>query len=95
MPKFKVAHVREQGIDLIIIPLEHHFGQKTKAEQDGIIAELQVHATGAGLAGTVVPVWPQGSAMSFIAPHQWHPFFKGISLQWVGLNINKEIFWDD
>ena len=60
MPRFKVAHIREQGIDLIIVPLDAAFGSKTSEDQQEIIAELQLHASGAGLAGTVVPVWNAG-----------------------------------
>lgn len=94
MPRFKVAHVREQGIDLVIVPLDRSFGNKAGNDQSDVIADLQSHATGAGLAGTVVPVWDAGGGrMKFIAPQNWHAFFRGTSLQWVAANINKEIYW--
>jgi len=32
MEKFKVAHYQEQGVALIIIPLEKEFGRKTPSE---------------------------------------------------------------
>ena len=93
MPKFKVAHIKEQGIDLIIVPLESSFHHKPQHEQIEIIDELQTRATAAGLAGTVVPVWMLGNRMGFIAPPNWHPFFKNISWNDVIRNVNKEIFW--
>ena len=94
MQRFKVAHVREQGVDLIIIPLESSFGQKNSSDQQAIVADLQAHASAAGLAGGVVPVWDAGGGrMAFIAPYQWHPFFGSIGLAWVFANLNKEIFW--
>jgi len=94
MPRFKVAHVREQGVDLIIIPLESSFGGKIASEQQEAIAELQLHARSAGLAGAVVPVWDSGGGrMSFIAPQNWHAFFQGLNLHSVAANINKEIYW--
>lgn len=94
MPKFKVAHVREQGVDLIIIPLDHSFRYKTDDEQREVINELQLRANAAGLAGTVVPVWDGGGGrMTFIAPQAWHPFFRSITLQRVALSINKEVSW--
>lgn len=94
MPRFKVAHIREQGVDLIIIPLESSFGRKIASEQQEIIAEIQIHARSAGLAGTVVPVWDSGGGrMSFVAPSNWHPFFQGLNLHSVACNINKEIYW--
>ena len=93
MPKFKVAHLHEQGQDMIIIPLDSNFGSKSDQEQRQIISELQARSLAAGLRGTVVPVWESGGRMSFIAPRPWHPFFQSISLQRVWANINKEISW--
>lgn len=94
MPTFKIAHIREQGTDLIIVPLESRFGSLSSDDQDATIRDLQLHANGAGLAGRVVPVWDSGSGrMAFIAPQQWHPFFSSISLQWVGLNLKKQLSW--
>ena len=94
MPKFQVAHIREQGVDLIIIPLKGSSRFKSETEQHEIISELQVRASNAGLAGTVVPVWDNGGGrMAFIAPQNWHPYFKGISLQFVADNINRELYW--
>lgn len=94
MPRFKVAHVKEQGIDLIIIPLDDNFGRKTPTERNSAIAELQARASSAGLAGTVIPVWDTGGGrMAFIAPPNWHPFFRSISLSHVVANLNRELYW--
>lgn len=93
MARFKVAHIREQGVDLIVIPLDDTFGYKQSAEQRNIIAELQGRASSAGLAGTVVPVWNSGGRMAFIARRPWHPFFQNISLAFVLSNLNREIYW--
>lgn len=93
MPRFKVAHVREQGVDLIIVPLESSFGNKLESDKDEIIAELQVRARSAGLAGTVVPVWEAGSKMVFIAPPNWHPFFRSLSIRQIFASVNREIYW--
>jgi len=99
MPRFKVAHLQErdslgQMVNLIIIPLESTFGNKTKEDQHSAIAELQEHASAANLAGTVVPVWDDRGRMAFIAPEKWHPYFKSLNLQTVAANINRELFWD-
>ncbi|SNB45459.1 hypothetical protein [Geobacter sp. DSM 9736] len=94
MPRFKVAHIREQGVDLVIIPLDKSFGYKTEDEKDSIVSELQIRASSAGLAGTVVPVWDNGGGrMAFIAPHNWHLFFKSLSLPFIAANINRELYW--
>ncbi len=91
MSHFKVAHIRQQGVDLIIIPLDSSFDYKTSVEQNDIISSLQFHASGAGLRGTVVPVWRSGSGMKFIAPRNWHPFFQSLSWADIGANINREL----
>lgn len=91
MAKFKVAHIREQGVDLIIAPLESSFGRQSDADQKEFIEALQVCASSAGLAGTVVPVWREGNGHRFIAPPKWHPFFKSFGWQDIIGNINKEL----
>lgn len=94
MPRFRVAHLHDQGQDMIIVPLESNFGSQPANDQQAAIADIQLHARGAGLAGTVVPVWDNGGGrMAFIAPRQWHPFFSSISLRFVAANINREIYW--
>lgn len=94
MPRYKVAHIKEQGIDLIIIPLDSAFRTKSHEQQNEITLELQKRADAAGLAGTVVPVWDAGGGrMAFIAPQRWHPYFKGIDLAFVVANYNRELFW--
>jgi hypothetical protein len=54
----KIAHIHEQGIDLIIVPLAASFGIKSNHEQLELIGSLQARAVFDGICGTVVPVWP-------------------------------------
>ncbi|OZI57655.1 hypothetical protein [Bordetella genomosp. 4] len=89
MAQYKIAHIREQGQDIIIIPLGSDFGNKPSSTQEGIIESLQLCARSAGLAGTVVPVWRVGSRHSFIAPTPWHPYFKSLSWNAIMSNLNK------
>jgi len=91
MPKYRIAHIREQGVDLIIAPLDSSFGNKSSSSQNLFISSLEMYAHRAGLAGTVVPIWLQGGKMNFIAPRPWHAFFKSISWNDVLRNINKEL----
>jgi hypothetical protein len=93
MPKFQVAHVREQGVDLIIIPLQPTFAHRSQRQKQATIDELQARASAAGLAGTVVPVWRSGSIFNFVAPRSYHPFFKSIDWNWVSRNVNRQLFW--
>ena len=92
MAIYKVAHIREQGVDLVIVPLDSSFGLKTPTEQQRIVAGLQECASAAGLIGTVVPVWDAGGGqMAFLAPTNWHPFLSNIDLTFVTLNINRTL----
>ena len=94
MPHFRIAHLLEQGQNIIIVPLTSPFGANSVEQQQEIQAEFQMRANAAGLAGVVVPVWDSGGGrMSFLAPPNWHPFFRSITLQWVAANLNRELFW--
>ncbi len=92
MKKIPVAHIQQQGVNLIIAPLESSFGYKTTTEQNQTAAFLQSCARTAGLAGTVVPVWDAGAGrMGFLAPSNWRAFFQSINLIFVRRNINREL----
>jgi hypothetical protein len=93
MPQFKVAHLREQGQDMVIVPVSSAFGSQPSDEQDAVISDLQRHSMAAGLRGTVVPVWKSGGRFHFIAPRQWHPFFASLSMRHVAANINRMLSW--
>lgn len=94
MPRYKVAHLREQGQDVIIVPLEGSFGRKSPNDQGAILNELQLRANSAGLKGRIVPVWDRGRGqLSFLAPEQWHPFFQRLNLAYVVANLNRELTW--
>jgi len=92
MAEFEVAHIREQGQQMIIIPLQASFGRKPEAEQAEIHESLQACATAAGLAGTVALVWDAGGGrMAFRAPRPWHPFFRSIDLLTVAQSVNRKL----
>ena len=93
MPRFQLAHIREQGVDIMIVPLSDDFEVKSDSDRAAIIDELQVRARAAGLAGTVVPVWVSSGTVHFIAPPNWHPFFRSLNMQFVRANLNRELYW--
>jgi hypothetical protein len=93
MAKVAVAHLREQGQDMIIIPLDSDFHLRSANDQELTMLELQQRASSAGLRGTVVPVWMYGGRMHFIAPDLWHPFFRSFPYHAVIANLNREIHW--
>jgi hypothetical protein len=93
MPSFKIAHLKQNGVDLIIVPLDSSFGDKPTEDQNAIQVELQVRAARAELAGTVVPVWERFNRFYFIAPAPWRAFFKSITMAFVVKNLNRTLTW--
>ncbi|MDE8603935.1 hypothetical protein M3I01_013610 [Marinomonas sp. RSW2] len=88
---YEVAHIREQGQDMIIIPVSSSLSNMSNTKQNELRDSLQLYARDAGLAGEVCLVWETGNRFYFIAPNLWHPFFKGMSMNFVARNINKKL----
>lgn len=92
MNKFDVAHIRTQGQDVIIIPLDRTFGHQSAAEQSETYTALQIAANSAGLRGRVVAVWDAGRGrMAFLAPREWNRFCQSLSWQFIARNINRRL----
>jgi hypothetical protein len=93
MPRFRVAHLRKQGQDMVIFPLDSTFRSKPDSEKAKILVQLQRGAHAAGLAGQAVAAWESGEETRFLGPRPWRPFFESIDMNWVLANVNKEISW--
>lgn len=94
MPSVEIAHLREQGQDMILVPLGDEFSRATNAQKHATIDELQRRARGAGLAGTVVAFWEDLSGRTmFIGPSPWHPFLRGVSFRSVIAQLNRKLIW--
>ena len=89
---YHIAHIHEQGQDIVIVPLEaYSIDCKTDAEQNAIRDGLQFFASDAGLKGTVCLVWQSGGMFKFRAPTAWHPFFRSINMDVVRTNLNRTL----
>ena len=85
MQTFDVAHLYEQGQNIIMVLV----GQQPTNRQCNA---LQMYASRAGLAGTVVPVWPQSfGGFGYLAPIQWHPYFRSLSWEDILMNVNRQL----
>jgi len=95
MTTYKIAHIHEQGQDLIIIPLDERFDYSTSDEKKAeVAAYLQRCSTSAGLKGHVVIVWPVGTQMKFLAPPAWHSFVRSLTLDMIYGLLNRELRCD-
>jgi hypothetical protein len=94
MECFRVAHLRQNGAELLIVPIDRAFGNLPTAEKRKVILHLQLLAAKSGLAGVVIPVWDSGHGkMGFVAPEPWHAFFNSINMRHVAAGLNCEIWW--
>ncbi len=91
MAAYEIAHIREQGQDIIIVPLKNQFHFEPSNKKEAFRQALQRCAANAGLKGTVCLVWNHGGRFHSIAPQEWHPFFKGIDMLHVSTNINRKL----
>lgn len=94
MARFQVAHFQEQGQQVIAVFVDWTFGAKGSNEQSDIYDAIQLCASSAGLAGTVMLVWQSGGRMSFYGPERWSPFFRTIGWNNLVVNINRELTCD-
>lgn len=92
MPTFQVAHLRRDGQDVIIVPVDRSFGKRSPAEQARIQEAFQRSAAAVEMPGVVVPVWEDASGrMAFRAPLPWHEFFKTIDMVYVATALNRNL----
>lgn len=91
MREYRIAHVREQGQQMIIIPLERDFEHRSPQEQQATVAALQAAAIDADLAGAVVVAWQVGQRHKFIAPPQWQRFFSTLPWHNIVASLNKTL----
>lgn len=92
MPTFQVAHLRRDGQDVIIVPVDRFFGVRSSAEQARIQEAFQRSAVAADMPGVVVLVWEDASGrMAFRAPPPWHVFFESIDMVYVATGLNGSL----
>jgi hypothetical protein len=93
MPHFDVAHLQEQDQDMLLFPLSSAFGQKTQADQNASLLELELRARAAGLAGRAAAFWERGNRTYYLGPDNWRGFLESMSVDDVMANVNQRISW--
>lgn len=93
MTSIKVAHIREQGQNMLLFPLDRSFGHKTPFEKQAVLTELENRAHGAGLAGRAAVFWESGGSTYSLGPKNWRNFLRSMSLRTVLASVNKTISW--
>ena len=92
MPTFRVAHICEQSVELLVVLVGAQFGRLPPEAQRRLVAKLQSRAEEEKLIGEVIPVWDEGGGrMAFLAPEEYHPFFESIDLKDVEMNVNRQL----
>lgn len=91
MGTFDIAHIREQGQDIIVVFVSNVLDGMPPHEVDAFTVAIQDAATSAGLAGTTVPVWKVGSGFKFISPTRLQPYFRSATWEFLVRNINRQL----
>ncbi|WP_172705021.1 hypothetical protein [Sphingomonas sp. LH128] len=93
MPKFKLAHIKEQGQNMLLFPLDASFSNNTPAQREALLQELEDRAHAAGLAGRAAVFWNTGNRTFWLGPPPWRNFLNSINMHTVLASINKSISW--
>lgn len=92
MADFEVAHLRIQGVDVVIVFLGLDFDHKSTREQGEAQSVLQLCSKRAGLAGNVVLVWRDAfGKFKFLAPRNQHPYFSTADFPQLYRQVNKRL----
>ena len=92
MTDLDVAHLRIQGVDVVIAFLDSAFDHKSQNEQNQASAAIQSCSRSAGLAGNVVLVWQDAfGRFKFLAPTNQHAFFKTADYHQLYRQINRRL----
>jgi hypothetical protein len=92
MADFEVAHLKIQGVDVVIIFLGREFDHKAESEQAQIHQSLQVCSAQAGLRGNVVLIWEDVFGRpKFRAPQNQRAFFKTVNVAELYAQRNKRL----
>ena len=95
MARFDIAHIHEQGQDMIIAFVNSAVGYKPTEDMEAIRQAIEGCANSAGLRGQAALVWDAGGGqLKFFAPSPWHPFFRSLSLFQVASSVNKYLDCD-
>lgn len=87
----RIAHVRESGLDLVLVPFEAGFGFLSPEDQQQAIDAIRKTTILAGLKGEVIPIWPtDDDGTSFLAPESHHSVVQNISMDFVRANLNRQ-----
>ena len=89
--KVQIAHIKEQGQDMIFIPMNSKFGARSTKDQYLIVDALESCARNARLAGGVAVLWESNERTYSIGPKPWQIFLKSIDMNYVKRRVNKEL----
>jgi len=88
---YKVAHLREQGKSVIIIPIANANNDLSGVKLNSIKSAFQAHAAKAKLSGDICLVWESNSKFSFLVHDRWRNFCMKLNMNIVKQYINKEL----
>jgi len=88
---YKIAHIREQGKDVILIPITNVNNELTNEKLNEIRRIFQTHAIQTKLSGDVCLVWEFNNKLCFLAPNQWKAFCTSLNMRIIKQYLNQEM----
>jgi hypothetical protein len=89
MAIYKIATFPMHGVVAAIVGPA--FAKLRPGDQARHMGRLQASAEGAGIAGTVVPVWKSGDSFEFLAPETFAHFLSNVGWNDILSNVSGQI----
>lgn len=92
MPEtFPVAYIKVKAISVVLVYVSPSVGLMSRNEQECTLAQMQSAANGVGMLGVVALVWDAGGRVGSFGPSDWAFYLRGLTLEFLLTNINKEL----
>jgi hypothetical protein len=89
--KYRVAHVRYQGSDMVIVIINPSFFHGSNRDQQRWFTSIQQCVRSVKLAGQTLVVTNDNGRFRFYGPNDWHKFLRTIDMNWVSSRVNKSM----
>lgn len=89
--KYRVAHVRHQGSNMVIVIINPSFFYGSGQDQQRWFTGIQQCVRSVNLAGQTLVVANDNGRYRFYGPNSWHNFMRTIDMSWVNSRVNKSL----
>ena len=88
---YKVAHVKHQNANMVIVLVSPRFFNGSSADQRRWFTGIEQCVRSVNLAGQTLLVTNDNGRYRYYGPNAWHDFLRTTNINWVDARINKSI----